>query len=47
MDLLFGLLAGVLSYFVALLVFNQPISALIGIVIGLVVAFGLPSNRRL
>jgi len=47
MNLLFGLLAGVLSYFVALLVFNQPISALIGIIVGLVVAFGMPSNRKL
>lgn len=45
MNLLFGLIAGVLSYFVSLLVFNQPISALIGVGIGLVVAFGFPNRR--
>lgn len=45
MNLLFGLIAGVLAYFVSLLVFNQPISALIGIGIGLVVAFGMPRRN--
>lgn len=46
MNLLFGLLAGVIGYFVAHLVFNQPIAALIGLAIGLVVAFGYPSTPR-
>lgn len=45
MNLLFGLIAGVLAYFVSGLVFNQPISALIGIGIGLAVAFGLPKRN--
>lgn len=47
MNLLIGLVCGVLGYFVSSLVFNQPISALIGLVIGLVVAFGVPHGRRL
>lgn len=46
MNILFGLVAGILGYFVAMLVFNQPISALIGILIGLVVAFGWDRFRR-
>jgi len=40
MNLLFGLIAGVLGYCVSLLVFNNVISVLIGLLIGLVVAFG-------
>lgn len=40
MNILYGLIAGVLGYFVAQLVLGATISALIGIVIFLVVAFG-------
>ena len=46
MNLLYGLGAGVLGYFIAHLVFNQPISALIGTLIGLAVAFGYDKYTR-
>lgn len=39
MNILFGLLAGVLGYFVAQLVFNDVISGLLGIIIFFAVAF--------
>ena len=40
MQILIGLILGVIGYFVAQLVFNEVISALIGIVIALAVIFG-------
>lgn len=44
MNLFIGLVVGVLGYFVAHLVFNQPISALIGVVVGLGAAGFLRTN---
>lgn len=46
MNLLFGVVAGVLGYLVAHLVLNHPISVLIGVVIFLAVAFGFPDTPR-
>lgn len=46
MNLLIGLIAGVLGYFVATLVFNQVIASLIGIIIFLAVAFGYDRYRH-
>lgn len=40
MNILVGLIVGVLAYFVAHLVFNEPISALLGLLAGLSVVFG-------
>ena len=40
MNLLIGLIAGVLGYFVSQLVFNEVIAALIGVIIFIVIAFG-------
>lgn len=49
MNLFWGLVLGVLAYFVAHLVFNGPVSALIGVVVACAVAFGFDryTNRRL
>ena len=46
MNILFGLIAGVLGYFVAHLVFNEIISGLIGVIIFLAVGFGFGRSRR-
>ena len=40
MNLFWGLVLGVLAYFVAQLVFNEVVSALLALVVGLAVAFG-------
>ena len=40
-----GLVLGILGYFVAQLVFNEVISALIGIVIAAAIIFGGSRNR--
>lgn len=40
MNLLIALAVGVLTYFVAHLVFNEPISFLLGVVAGLLTFFG-------
>lgn len=44
MRILLALVLGVIGYFVAQLVFNQPVSALIGVVVGVAVYFG---DRRI
>lgn len=40
MNLLLALVCGVLGYFVSQLVFNDPISFVIGVIIFIVIAFG-------
>lgn len=40
MNLFWGLVVGVLAYFVAMIVFNPVVSALIALVVGFAVAFG-------
>ena len=40
MNLFWGLVIGVLSYFISQLVFNEVVSALLALVVGFAVAFG-------
>lgn len=46
MNILIALIVGVLAYFIAHLIFNEPISALIGILAALSVLFGGEYRRR-
>lgn len=45
MNILFGLILGILGYFIAHLVFNDVISMLIGVVIFIAVTFGYDRSR--
>ena len=47
MHILVGLIAGVIGYFIAGLVFNSVISGLIGIVIALAIIFGYDRRYRI
>lgn len=47
MKLLIALVAGVIGYFVAQLVFNELVSALMGVLIALAVMYGGDGVRRL
>lgn len=46
MQILLALIIGILAYFVAHLVFNEPISFLIGLLAGIVTLFGDRLPRR-
>lgn len=46
MNILIALILGIVAYFVAHLVFNHPISLLVGIVVALAYYFGFDRNPR-